>query len=205
MTAYPTTRTLTALALAALLCSPVFAQGEALEIGATLPLADRSMTTTSGEATSFSQAMGTRGLAVIFWCNTCPWVKKYEQRVVDLAEEYQAAGFGFIAVNANDPVGYPDDNMDAMRDQAAAMSYPFSYVADEGSEAAVAFGASRTPQVFLFDEGGTLVYEGTVDDSPSDPAEAEEHFFRDALNQVVAGEPVAVQKTRAFGCTIKFQ
>lgn len=203
MTALP--RILTSLALAALLAAPALAQGDALEIGASLPLADRSMTATSGDATSFSQAMGGRGLAVIFWCNTCPWVKKYEQRVVDLAAEYQAAGVGFIAVNANDPVGYPEDNMDAMRQQASAGGYAFPYVADEGSEAARAFGASRTPQVFLFDAGGTLVYEGTVDDSPSDPAEVEEHYFRDALNQIIAGENVAVQKTRAFGCTIKFQ
>ena len=202
MTARP--RFLSALALVLALAAPAFAQGDALEIGARLPLADRSMEGVSG-ATSFGQAMGDRGLAVIFWSNTCPWVKKYEARVVALAEEYQAAGFGFVAVNANDPVGYPDDNMDAMRRQANDGGYAFPYVADAGSEAARAFGASRTPQVFLFDTAGTLVYEGTVDDSPSDPAEVEEHYFRDALNQVVAGEPVAVQKTRAFGCTIKFQ
>ncbi len=204
MTALPTIRVL-ALVLAAALAAPAWAQGEALEIGARLPLADRAMPTTSGSTTTFGQAMGGRGLAVVFWSNTCPWVKKYEDRVVALAGEYQAAGFGFVAVNANDPVAYPDDNMDAMRQQANAGGYAFPYVSDAGSEAARAFGATRTPQVFLFDAGGTLVYEGTVDDSPSEPAEAEEHYFRDALNQVVAGEPVAVQKTRAFGCTIKFQ
>ena len=203
MTARP--RLLTTLALTVALAAPALAQGDALEIGARLPLADRAMPATSGQSTTFGRAMGGRGLAVIFWCNTCPWVKKYEDRVVALANEYMAAGFGFIAVNANDPVGYPDDNMDAMRQQANAGGYPFPYVADAGSEAARAFGATRTPQIFLFDAGGTLVYEGTVDDSPSEPAEVEEHYFRDALNQVVAGEPVAVQKTRAFGCTIKFQ
>lgn len=204
MTAYPTARTLSALVIMAALAVPAFAQGEALEIGARLPLADRTMATTSG-STTFSQVMGDRGLAVVFWSNTCPWVKKYEDRVVALAGEYQAAGFGFVAVNANDPVAYPDDNMDAMRQQASAGGYAFPYAFDAGSEAARAFGATRTPQVFLFGAGGTLVYEGTVDDSPSEPAEAEEHYLRDALNQVVAGEPVAVQKTRAFGCTIKFQ
>src|SRR5690606_18478546 len=205
MTAPSTLRVLSALVLALALAAPAWAQGEALEIGARLPLADRAMPTTSGSTTTLGQVMGNRGLAVIFWCNTCPWVKKYEDRVVALANEYMAAGFGFIAVNANDPVGYPDDNMDAMRQQADAGGYPFPYVADAGSEAARAFGATRTPQIFRFEAGGTLVYEGTVDDSSSEPAEVEEHYFRDALNQVVAGEPVAVQKTRAFGCTIKFQ
>ena len=206
MTASSCFRVIPALALAVLLFRPAEAQvGQALDIGAALPMAERAMPSASGSATSFSQAMGDRGLAVIFWCNTCPWVKKYEDRVVALAGEYQPAGFGFIAVNANDAAAYPEDGMDEMRRRTSAGSYPFPYVVDEGSEAAVAFGATRTPQVFLFDASGTLVYEGTVDDSPSDPAEVEEHYFRDALNQLVAGEAIAVQKTKAFGCTIKFQ
>lgn len=193
------------LALVVAITVPANAQlGEALGIGASIPLADRSMQNVSGPATSFSDAMGDRGLVVIFWCNTCPWVKKYEDRVVALAAEYQAAGFGFIAVNANDPVAYPEDGMDAMRRQASAKSYSFPYVVDAGSEAATAFGATRTPQAFLFNAGGQLVYEGTIDDSPSDPAEVEEDFLRLALNQLVAGETITVQKTKAFGCTIKF-
>ena len=173
-----------------------------LDIGAPLPLAERSMPSASGGAASLRQTMGDRGLAVIFWCNTCPWVKKYEDRVVALAKEYQAAGFGFIAVNSNDPVAYPEDGIAEMRSRAAAYSFP--YVVDEGAETAKAFGATRTPQVFLFDPAGTLVYEGTVDDSPSDPNAVEEAFFRNALNQLVAGEDITVQKTKAFGCTIKF-
>ena len=198
-------RPVLALALVAALAVPASAQlGEALDIGASLPLADRSMPSVTGAATSFSGTMGDRGLVVIFWCNTCPWVKKYEDRVVALAEEYQAAGFGFIAVNSNDTAAYPEDGMQAMRSQASAKGYGFPYVVDEGAEAATAFGASRTPQVFVFDTSRRLVYEGTVDDSPSDPSEVEETFLRTALNQLMAGESITVQKTKAFGCTIKF-
>lgn len=206
MTVTTLTRTTLTLALVLGLTLPVSAQvGEAIDIGSSLPLADRSMPSANGSASSFAQAMGDRGLAVIFWCNTCPWVKKYEDRVVALASEYEAAGFGFIAVNSNDPVAYPEDGIAEMRAQASANGYSFPYVVDEGSEAAKAFGATRTPQVYLFNATGTLVYEGTVDDSPSDPAEVEEPFFRNALNQLVAGESITVQKTNAFGCTIKFQ
>ena len=206
MTALIHTRTIFSFLFALGLALPASGQdGGALDIGASLPLAERSMSSATGSATSFRQAMGDRGLAVIFWCNTCPWVKKYEDRVLALAEEYQAAGFGFVAVNANDPAAYPEDGLEEMRRRAASKSYSFPYVVDEGSEAAKAFGATRTPQVFLFDPAGTLVYEGTVDDSPSDPAEVEEQFFRNALNQLVAGEAITVQKTKAFGCTIKFQ
>lgn len=192
-------------ALAALtvlvLAQPVRAQ-EALAIGSNLPLGERVMESATGASTSLRQQMGARGLAVIFWCNTCPWVKKYEDRVVALAREYTAAGIGFVAINANDPVAFPDDNLEAMRGQGA--NYPFPYVVDGGSEAARAFGASRTPQVFLFDASGKLVYEGTVDDSPADPTQVSEEYFRNAMDQVIAGAPVAVQKTKAFGCTIKF-
>lgn len=194
------------LGLVVALAAPASAQlGQALDIGSAVPLATRSMQNVSGAATSFRDAMGDQGLVVIFWSNTCPWVKKYEDRVVALANEYQAAGFGFVVVNSNDPEAYPEDGMAAMRSQASAKGYDFPYVVDDGSEAAKAFGASRTPQAFVFDGSGTLVYEGTVDDSPSDPAEVEEAYLQLALSQVAAGQAVGVQKTKAFGCTIKFQ
>lgn len=206
MTAIHTTCRAVLLALAALLfVQPAAAQDRsALEIGAALPVADRSMQNVTGAATSFQQAMGDRGLAVIFWSNTCPWVAKYEDRVVALAREYMAAGIGFVVVNANDPGAYPEEGTEAIQQHASAAGYPFPYVVDAGSEAAEAFGASRTPQVFLFDTDSRLVYEGTVDDSPSDAGEVEEEYFRDAMNQLIAGTEIAVQKTKAFGCTIKF-
>ena len=193
------------LALIGLLAPSSSAQtGQPLEVGAALPLAARSMQNAGSGATSFSQAMGDQGLAVIFWSNTCPWVAKYESRIVALASEYEAAGVSFVAVNANDPGAYPEEGLAAMKQRVADEGYAFPYLVDEGSEAAKAFGASRTPQIFLFDAGGTLVYEGTVDDSPADPGQVEEQYFRDAMNQLIAGTDISVQKTNAFGCTIKF-
>ncbi|MEP0545854.1 MAG: thioredoxin family protein [Rhodothermales bacterium] len=187
------------------LAQPAAAQDRnALEIGAALPTADRSMQNVTGSPTSFGQAMGDRGLAVLFWSNTCPWVAKYEDRVLALAEEYQAAGIGFVVVNSNDPNAYPEEGTAAIQQHASAKGYPFAYVVDEGSDAAEAFGASRTPQVFLFNTDRRLVYEGTVDDSPSDASQVEEEYFRDAMNQLIAGTAITVQKTKAFGCTIKF-
>lgn len=206
MTFYRTIRLAAPLLLAALwLVQPAGAQDrDALEIGAALPMADRSMSNVTGSPTSFGQAMGDRGLAVLFWSNTCPWVAKYEDRVIALAEEYQAAGIGFVIVNSNDPSAYPEEGMTAIQQHASSKGYPFPYVVDESSSAAEAFGASRTPQVFLFDTARTLVYEGTVDDSPSDASQVEEEYFRDAMNQLIAGTAITVQKTKAFGCTIKF-
>ncbi len=200
-----TCRTAAFMLVTWLFLQPTVAQDrQALEIGAALPTADRTMQNATGAATSFSQQKGDRGLAVVFWSNTCPWVAKYEDRVIALAREYMAAGIGFVIANANDPGAYPEEGAQAIQQHASTKGYPFPYLVDEGSEAAKAFGASRTPQVFLFDTNDRLVYEGTVDDSPSDAAQVEEEYFRDAMNQLIAGTAISVQKTKAFGCTIKF-
>ncbi|MEM1044389.1 MAG: thioredoxin family protein [Bacteroidota bacterium] len=205
MTFQPLLRRATAFALAVLVVQAASAQtAQPLDIGTALPAADRSMQGTGGAAMTLGQAMGDQGLAVVFWSNTCPWVAKYDERVRALADEYEAAGVGFVLVNANDPGAYPEESFAAMQTLASQNGYGFPYLVDEGSEAAKAFGASRTPQVFLFDTSQTLVYEGTVDDSPSDPSGVEEEFFRDAMNQLIAGTEITVQKTNAFGCTIKF-
>jgi hypothetical protein len=198
-----TLRTFIIAAMVALVATTAQAQ-EALSIGGALPTADRVMQNANGAAASLAQQMGPRGLAVVFWSQTCPWVVRYERRVMDLATEYGQAGVGFALVSSNDPVAFPGDAFHSMRDRAAAEQYTVPYFLDGGSEAARAFGALRTPQVFLFNAEGRLVYEGAVDDSPADPAGARDRYFRDALSQVVAGQPVTVQKTRAFGCTIKY-
>jgi thiol-disulfide isomerase/thioredoxin len=204
MNATTTTR-LAALLLAAFLLRPATAQDvQPIDIGAPLPLADETLQNATGAATSFADQAGEEGLAVIFWSNTCPWVAKYEDRVLALAEEYEQAGVGFVIVNANDPSEHPEEGMSALRQHANAAGYPFPYLIDEGSRAAKAFGATRTPQVFLFDADNRLVYEGTVDDSPSDASQVSEEYFRDAMNQLIAGTAIAVQKTKAFGCTIKY-
>lgn len=198
------TRLVAVAAFLALLAPATMAQ-DGLEIGTRIPMADAKMKSVDGRMLSVSDVKGERGTVVFFWCNTCPWVKKYEQRMVEIAREYAKAGFGFIALNPNDPVANPADNYQAMQQRARSESYPFPYVVDEGSRLARAFKATRTPEIFVFDENNTLVYTGSVDDSPTDPAEVEQAYLRMALNQVAAGEKVEVQRTKSFGCTIKFQ
>lgn len=193
------------LLFALVLAQPAAAQsGQPLDIGASLPLAGETMQNVTGSATSLADHMGEQGLAVLFWSNTCPWVAKYEDRVLALADEYEQAGIGFIIVNSNDPSAYPEEGADAIGQHASSKGYPFPYLVDEGSQLALALGATRTPQVFLFDADNTLAYEGTIDDSPSDASQVSEEYFRDAMNQLIAGTAITVQKTKAFGCTIKF-
>jgi thiol-disulfide isomerase/thioredoxin len=204
-------RFLALMLLAAVLAVPAWAQSAdprtALAIGASIPadMSARQMPGTDGRQQSIQGAMGPQGVAVIFWSASCPWVRRYEERVITLAREYQRAGINFIAVNSNDPVAYPADNLHAMQRRAQEAAYPFPYVIDEGSRLAIALGASRTPQVFLFASNGRLVYEGAIDDSAADPARVEAQFLRDAMNAHVASPAggANVQKTTAFGCLIK--
>ena len=176
-----------------------------LSTGSVIPMKDRSMKAVPDGSASIASVKGENGTVVVFWCNTCPWVGRYESRFVDTAGRFQEMGFGFIAVNPNDPVAYPGDSFEEMKKQAAAGSYTFPYVVDEGSELATAFGAKRTPQVFVFDSGDKLVYQGAIDDSPADAGKVQEAYLSDALNAIAAGESIALAETKAFGCTIKFQ
>ncbi|MGA7304195.1 MAG: thioredoxin family protein [Rhodothermales bacterium] len=178
---------------------------ETLKIGAQMPLNTKGLPDVSGGKTTIGSVKGAKGTLVMFWCNTCPWVKRYEERMVALAADYMARGFGVIAVNPNDPVAYPGDSMDEMKRQAENNAYGFPYVSDAGSEVAKAFGAKRTPQAFLFNASDVLVYQGAFDDSPSDAGKVEASYLKDALDAVLAGKAIALTETKAFGCTIKFQ
>jgi thiol-disulfide isomerase/thioredoxin len=176
-----------------------------LKTGSTIPQSDRSMKAVSGGDVTIASVKGSNGTVVAFWCNTCPWVQRWESRFVEIANEYKDKGFGFIAVNSNDPVAYPGDNFDEMKAQASASGYSFPYVVDAGSELAVAFGAKRTPQIFLFDKDNKLVYQGAIDDSPADAEKVQAPYLADALDAVESGGEIASAETKAFGCTIKFQ
>lgn len=191
--------------LLAALAAPGAAAQETLAIGADMPLKTKALPDVSGAKTTIASVKGAKGTLVMFWCNTCPWVERYEERMVALAAEYQDKGIGVIAVNSNDPVAYPGDSMDEMKRQSDDGDYSFSYVSDPGSEVASAFGAKRTPQAFLFNAKDVLVYQGGFDDSPSDESKVKAAYLRDALDAMLEGKAIALTETKAFGCTIKFQ
>lgn len=176
-----------------------------LTTGSDMPMKTREMPATTDGSATIASVKGEKGTVVVFWCNTCPWVKRYESRLVKQAKAYQAKGFGFIAINSNDAIGYPGDSIDEMKKQSSSGGYSFPYVVDEGSEMASAFGAKRTPQVFVFNSVDKLVYQGAIDDSPADPDKVEDDYLAAALDSVASGGVVSPAETKAFGCTIKFQ
>lgn len=176
----------------------------ALQLGVKIPQREVKMRNVDGRELSIADVAGAKGTLVIFTCNHCPWAKAWETRIATLGNTYAQRGVGVIAVNANDPVAYADDSFDAMVKRAKERDFQFPYVVDAGSKVARAFGAERTPEAFLFDANGVLVYHGTIDDNADDAGAVKQHFLRDALDAVASGQPVAVKETKALGCGIKF-
>jgi len=140
--------------------------------------------------------------AVVMWCNHCPYVQAWEDRLCAIARDHPQ--LDVIAVAANDAERYPQDGFAAMRERALAKDYPFAYVHDASQEVARAYGGERTPEVFLFDESGTLRYHGAIDDS-HDPAGVTRQHLRDAVAALARGEAPEVATTPPVGCSIKWR
>ena len=188
--------------------APAMAQEDevkALALGAEAPMADVAMKNVDGKDVTIASVKGNKGTLVMFACNHCPWVKAWETRMVELGNAYKKRGIGVIAINANDPGVNPGDGIDEMKARARLRKMSYPYVVDATSDVARAFGATRTPEVFLFDPSGKLVYHGAIDDNAKEPAKVSARWLRDALDAVVAGKAVPTSETKALGCSIKFR
>jgi peroxiredoxin len=191
--------TLTAVALFA---APARAQ---LALGDAAPMADVRLKNVDDKEVTLASLAGEKGTLVVFTCNQCPWAKLWEKRVSEIGNAALEAGLGVVAINSNDPSVNAGDGFAEMKKRAKALKLKFPYVVDATSDVARAFGATRTPEAFVFGADGKLVYHGTVDDSPKDVAAIKNFWLRDAVNEVAAGKPVTTAETKAFGCTIKFR
>jgi peroxiredoxin len=197
-----------ALVLAAFSAGRVRAQDagpKPLAIGGAIPMAGEKMKNIDGRQIAVADVKGPKGTLVIFTCNACPYAKAWEDRIVALGNEFAGLGVGVVAVNANDPGKNVEDGYDTMKTRAHDKGYRFPYVVDATSNVARAYGATRTPEAFLFDAQGKLVYHGTVDDNAQDPDKVTARYLRDALQAVSSGQDVAVKETKALGCSIKFR
>lgn len=146
-----------------------------------------------------------KALVVVFSCNHCPNVLAWEDRLIQAQHDYAEAGAQFLLICANDPVKYPTDNFEAMIQHADHKGFPFPYLQDESQAIAHAYGATRTPEIFIFDEARILQYHGTVDDNYEDADLAQNHYLRAALESVLAGETPFITTTDPVGCTIKWK
>jgi len=186
---------------AAVFARPAFA----LALGEAPPKSDVGMKNVDGKDLTIADVKGSQGTLVLFTCNHCPWVKAWEDRMVKIAADAKKRGIGVIAINPNDPQGYPEDSYDNMQKRAKDKHYGFPYVVDATSDVARAFGATHTPEAFLFDAEGKLVYHGAIDDNARQPKQVKSRFLADAVGAVAAGKPVALSETKSLGCSIKFR
>lgn len=175
---------------------------EPLPIGADIPKADTKMKDVTGKEISLKEAQKKNGLLVMFSCNTCPYVVKNQQRTKDVAAYALKNDIGVVLVNSNEAQRTEADSYDAMKTYAKDQGYDWYYVVDEKSALADAFGANRTPENFLFNKEGKLIYTGAIDDNPDAGAVTRKHLWT-AVDEMLAGKDVSVKTSRSVGCAIK--
>ena len=175
-----------------------------LQIGSHIPEINHKLIDISGKQITLGQVIGDKGTLVIFSCNTCPWVLKWEKRYVDISKQYMDKGVGIIAVNSNVSRFDGDDSLEKMAIHAREKNYNFIYAQDPQARLAYAFGATKTPHIYLFNEQNQLVYRGAVDDNARSEFDVDEAFLINALDQMLAGEQITKPVSKALGCSIKF-
>jgi len=169
---------------------------------------DFNLKNVKGEPVSLTDIKDADGFIVAFWCNTCPVVKKYDQRLQELHAKYAPKGYPVVAINANDPAVSPGDSYDRMKETAAKLNYKFEYLFDETQETARKYGATNTPHIYILSwKDGRLVvdYVGAIDNNADDATAADKKYAEDALNSILKGQPVAEGGTKAVGCSIKWK
>jgi len=175
-----------------------------LKIGSPMPKTDHILNDISGKNMTLNDAKGELGTLVIFSCNTCPWVIRWEDRYVSIADRYIPKGIGMIAVNSNASRFQGGDSLEEMIQHANEKNYNFPYAQDPGAKLAYAFGATKTPHIYLFDKSDLLVYRGAIDDNARDASSVDEAFLANAIDQLLAGKPIKKVTSKAIGCSIKF-
>ena len=174
-----------------------------LPIGASIPDPDKKMKDVAGMEVSFKDAMNAKGLLVMFSCNTCPVVHAYQSRTIEVCNYARSKDIGVILLNSNEASRDDGDSFNDMKDYASEQHYTWPYVVDQNSVMANAFGANRTPECFLFNAEGKLVYHGAIDDNQNGPGEVTRKHLKIAMDEMLQGKDVAVKTTRSVGCTIK--
>ncbi len=144
-----------------------------------------------------------KGYIVTFTCNTCPFAKMYEDRLVALHNKMAPRGWPVVAIQPNDPEMMPGDSFENMKKRAKDKGFPFVYLLDEKQEVYPAYGAERTPHIFLLDADRTVRYIGAIDDNPQNAGAVKRKYVEEAITAIEAGKEVEPKETKAIGCSIK--
>lgn len=163
---------------------------------------DFKLKNVDGKMISLADYKNAKGFIVIFDCNTCPYSKAYNQRIIALDEKYSSKGFPVITINANEGAGDSYENMIRI---SKKKNYQFPYLIDETQEVAKVFGATNTPHVFVLNKNLKVAYIGAIDDSPRHETGVTKRYVEDAVDALMNNKAVSVTKTKAIGCGIKWK
>ena len=165
--------------------------------------ADFKLKNVDGSMVSLADYKGVSGYIVVFTCNTCPYAVMYEDRLIELHNKFASQGFPVVAINPNDPAVKAGDDFASMQTRAKEKKFPFKYLFDEGQKVYPAFGAQRTPHIFLLDANRYVRYIGAIDDNAQNPSEVTTKYVENAIAAIKAGNNPDPAETKAIGCTIK--
>lgn len=142
-------------------------------------------------------------VVVIFTSNNCPYAIKYENRIIELHQDYSQRDIQIVLINPNQG---PEDSIEEMRSKAQNLGYRFPYLKDHQQVLTDIFGATRTPEVFLLrpvSTGFELIFTGAFDDNPQAGDDVEKHYLRSAIENSLKGEPIENSSVRVTGCIIR--
>lgn len=160
----------------------------------------------SGKTVTRKEAAGSKGLLVMFICRHCPFVKHVQEELANIGRDYAGRGVGIVAISANDVASHPEDSPTKLAYQAQELQFTFPYLFDESQDVARAYDAQCTPDFFLYDAQGKLVYRGQLDDSrPGSAVPVTGRDLRAALDCVIEGRAVSPEQRPSIGCNIKWR
>jgi peroxiredoxin len=160
----------------------------------------------SGRLFTRDALLGPHGLLVVFLCNHCPFVKHIREGLADFARDQEGRGVGIVAISSNDVERYPADSPELMAVEAREAGYTFPYLYDATQEVAHAYGAACTPDFFLYDGEGKLVYRGQFDGSrPGNEVPVTGVDLRRAVDALVEGRELPGDQVPSLGCNIKWK
>lgn len=180
------------------------AQSKTLKAGETAP--DFKLKNVDNKDISFESYPKAKGFIVVFTCNTCPYAKAYEQRIIDLDKKFKPEGYPVIAINPNDPEASKADTFDKMQDLAKEKKYAFPYLFDQGQVVTDQYGAKHTPHLFVVSKTakGTVVeYTGAIDNDPEGTKTEKTKYVEEVITSLKNNQKPAITETKEIGCTVK--
>lgn len=174
-----------------------------LKIGDKAP--DFKLPATDGKTYSLADFAKADVLVVFFSCNHCPFVTGSDEVTRGTAEKFKSRGVAFIGINSNSEKTHENDSFTQMIQRMKEQKFPWVYARDKSQEAALAYGALRTPHFYVFDKERKLVYTGRGVDNPRETAKMTVNDLDRALEELLAGKKISVPLTNPIGCNVKWE